>query len=1390
MTPRRSGFILIIVLGLLGVLAFLALNLVESSRQAMLLGHAHMDVVRSRLLARSGIELVLARFLVGQSAFDVPPRAVGEGTRKAGGDTIRARARDTSGSINLNDGLEAARLERGDHQADNAMEQFEVEPVFNLTCQVIHRRYAFPTGATLNLARAGDKVAVLNTNGVEVDQAVVTGIGSVKTQSASGAPLVPVPTLEVDHMLPSVTAGTYQLVVTREKPLGLFNLRLRHLLNAYGDAHRFVEQLDWPVWRRSDWNSGTGQYNTPFIPTSTALGNMGDPTPGLSSAGLPLVAPQQVADSSTGLGDRLIAARPMGGYKDLEQVEDMVRLWADTHLATPEGRDGLVSRVSLDLTVHSAVDTSFTRMKREFGKRRKPLSRDFKLSGRPLGSSYAPVDAWATSNQFLLSSLSRGNLDFTDLFTPHPVVPVNLGQASPWVRAAVFWAPINVGYVAEGIRTAFEVLPPFGIGAADTHNYTSNPERFVGVSEPVFFRPTWENGMPAPLTAKKFMSLRDALVTTQAFQEYTDTVAPIRSFDDFREFLEWRVIQGVDYEKVEASTAAKNIHRLNGGRFRQDYAEQTLPHVMSCLRRIPGYLGAPQALLSTYLELDPLVWGPHGSTANMTTDWDWLRFHGGTHPVVKAEDFVSRETLPKVMFSPGGICELNCIGEVAYEGGRQVRSEITGHFEVFKWWRGRSQKDFVAITDPGSTDPMIRIGPENPAAASHYPHSSLGVVGLRDTPNAPTGTPALVHNFSHSLNSDVGPNPVLQPSQDDPTLAWLDTVSNSPAPTINWFEAPSSFLSGLEGPERPFLDSGNNGCDLSPFNGVSLLSINHGPAAEPVYRTFPTGILTRPVSPLWTFTDSLYWRPAVPVGGLLNPAVPTGSSAGVGSVSLWFRIPSGDRFPGDESDFQWMNVVIVDPGNTTDPTGPTGPGGAGHIGPRSPGQGQDGLVSHHPMGQGGTLLDMNENEVDPDLSQLVLVSSKSKTRGAFHMLASLNLWEKAEEWYSVRTSPQAITTNPSEGRPVTLQLGYVFDTTLRRGRLIGRYETRNRWQNPAPRPGEKGPIPEFFSASQGYTAWPGVAAPYAGTSNLMSLYNPILPFSSFDHYRAYDKVRVATTEIRLKNIPENGPGTWHRVTLAWDCRYSAAEPLKLVLHDASNIEAQLPVVFQENANAASLAPEPLSMMPWDSNMTFSVGEAHGRCRLLPDYHPFFSGDATDPNGEATRGFRTYAPLRYLPLWRLDSCIDNLRLCLGNRGDLTEDAERFDVSAEPVWVLKPSKVIPAKARIQSVGARIFEPLDENNNFPFVEISLDHGMTASPATIHSLDRAQGRVTERLHEYQAEPVQDATLKLAYRNLTPDGNNLVNDTSDNWSEIPWIMEVTIRYSEGGPRVLSWSMK
>ncbi|MGE4159773.1 MAG: hypothetical protein AB7F75_11835, partial [Planctomycetota bacterium] len=1179
MVKRQSGFVLLIVLGLLGALAFMALNLVELSQQAKSLGQQHHDVVRSRMLARSGIELAM-----GQLAIDpflthgTYTRSVGDGTRSPFGDTFRVSIQDASGAINLNDGLESAQKERGDHLADNAMQSMEEEPIVIVPFDMHVRHYCFGPGGAISAVKPGDKLKVWDAypNGSVLDTTEVRAIGGIMVPPS----MTYEETLEVGHLLP-VTAGSYVAEIVREKPLGFFNLRLRHMLNAYGDAHRFVEKYGWPVWKSEEWEAGVrGEYGNPFIPTSTALGDFDAPTPGVDGVGVPIVPddPSLVATQSTGLGDRLIAARPPGGYKTLSQVEAVVTAWSNEHMISAAGRELFRDRVTVDFAVLSPLDPSFTRIKREFGKRRKPLGRDVKHTGQLIGADNALLDAWGTDNQFLLESMPRGYFNFSDLFTAHAVAPLNICSASPWVRSAVFWAPTNVGYVAEGIRTSFDVKAPLDDQIARYHtkenSFISNPERFVGVSEPVFIQPELENGVDTPVTRKKFMSLRDALVTSQACGEYLETQGPINTFDGFRHFLEWRRDQAVDYEKVLPRSQDYNGHRVHGGHFTQDYAEETLPIVMGCLRRIPGYLGAPQALLSTYKELEPLEWEPlnpplsrtYGDIYSASNEWDWLRFHSGTHPTVKVEDFVSRVTLPKVAFRPQGMCRIISRGDVRYSGVQApAHSEIDATVEVFKTFKARSQKDFLALTDP-DTHSMISLGPEL-QGSSRYPDPDLGVVGLKDTPDDTDALepPVIDMDFSTPHISRLGPPPIAGHLVDHTLTAWLDVQSQI---SSGWFQTPSSFVSVLEGFESPFFDNRSRGCDYSPFNGVNLLSFDHGPNPEPAYQRTPT---TPPSVSIWNLTDSLYWRPAIdPSTGmhLLNDSKPTGFSAGVGSVSLWFRIPSGDRFPGDESDF-------------------------------------------HPV---------------------TLQPVRTRTRGAFHMLFCLNLWECAEQWWihNVATNREV-----PEGRPISLQLGYVFDTSTQQGKIVGRYETRNRWYSYA-YPGEFPLFPGYTDPNVGYSAFSGwfcSGAPYGADYDYMGLFNP--DWSSMENYFTYDKVQVATTNITLRQIPENGPGTWHRVTFAWDGRYGSTEPLKLVLHDTSNMEGLHSVIFEENYGDAT-DPEPYDMMPWDSNMTLSFGEAHGRCRLLPGQHPFFSGDGADVNGDFSYAFRTYAPGRYLPVWRLDS----------------------------------------------------------------------------------------------------------------------------------------------------------
>ncbi|MGE4159763.1 MAG: hypothetical protein AB7F75_11785, partial [Planctomycetota bacterium] len=361
------------------------------------------------------------------------------------------------------------------------------------------------------------------------------------------------------------------------------------------------------------------------------------------------------------------------------------------------------------------------------------------------------------------------------------------------------------------------------------------------------------------------------------------------------------------------------------------------------------------------------------------------------------------------------------------------------------------------------------------------------------------------------------------------------------------------------------------------------------------------------------------------------------------------------------------------------------------------------------------------------------------------------------------------------------------DTTLKRGRIIGRYESRNRWDWPSAKPDENNPFPGFFDPVSGYTLWPGVNADYTQNNDLMGLYNP--NYNSWENWRTFNKVQVARTEIVLKDLPECGPGTWHRVSFGWDARYQSGEPLKLVLHDVSNRESQTGVTFQENVNDGT-GEEPLYMMPWDTNMTLSLGETHARSRLTPTLHPFHSGENTDANGDFEWSFRRFSKWRYVPAWRLDSCVDNFRLYLGSHGDMTPVTNRYDVSANPRWVVNPAARLPAGARIIGVGGRIFEPQDSAMNYPHVELSLENAGVVSPIYDHSLGYSQGRVTERRLGYAPVALQGSKIVATYRNLKPDGSGLVNNGSDNWAEIPWLVELSVRYSTGIPRIISWSAK
>lgn len=154
-----------------------------------------------------------------------------------------------------------------------------------------------------------------------------------------------------------------------------------------------------------------------------------------------------------------------------------------------------------------------------------------------------------------------------------------------------------------------------------------------------------------------------------------------------------------------------------GGFFMEDYVERTLPHIFSCVRRIPGYLGAPSALTSPYMIVEPYNWadshiinridwaGPRSwyqkvgaqrealvygehlfvnyETNEHNPPWESIESnangynaysdtaiviegqrHMGRQPKLSIEDLVERHTLPKVCFLHHGYLEIISEGRV------------------------------------------------------------------------------------------------------------------------------------------------------------------------------------------------------------------------------------------------------------------------------------------------------------------------------------------------------------------------------------------------------------------------------------------------------------------------------------------------------------------------------------------------------------------------------------------------------------------------------------------------------------------------------------------------------------------------------------------------------
>jgi hypothetical protein len=326
------------------------------------------------------------------------------------------------------------------------------------------------------------------------------------------------------------------------------------------------------------------------------------------------------------------------------------------------------------------------------------------------------------------------------------------------------------------------------------------------------------------------------------------------------------------------------------GEFTLDYVHETLPHIFSCVRRLPSYLAAPNALISPYLIVEP----DKSRSAYL---------QGGLcrQGYYKVEDFVWRFTLPKTCFLPTGQYLILSQGHLADQNSLLASAKISAIIKLFDLTLLRNQKDFLQYTDttPTGTTSDIKIGPEFEDCTS-YPSRFLGFVGLKDFDrdmlfdpfmtqgdNQEGYRPQIVMNFDpedakYGLENLAGPLPAQQGQNDN----WLSVLSVQQKEKISdsFLEDSRTSVFGVFGASGDV-----DACDLSPFGGLYLWGNAHGEFAER------------------GFTDSLYWRLD---SWLTDPSKAVGAQSSAGLMTFWFRMSSDYPFWHDISpDFSNNNII-------------------------------------------------------------------------------------------------------------------------------------------------------------------------------------------------------------------------------------------------------------------------------------------------------------------------------------------------------------------------------------------------------------------------------------------------------------------------------------------------
>lgn len=1284
-----GGFVLIIVVALLGVMAYMALQLVETAQLASRLGDRHLFKVKSRLYARCGLEKANALpFEVSHSS----EFQIGEGSITPGGDRCQLDFRDAAGCIHLNDGIASGRAQLGITYDATALEPYTRTLVHSAHVYLDtfggHNQIWLDPNPGPGVVKVGDRI-VYNTCGMETWIQSVMPDGSYLTYDldpcGEGLSMVG---WEDDALIERVDFNS----VEPQHVSGQANLRLRRLLNAYGNAHRYLDFLN---------------TEPPLVPT----GNMAGFT---FTATLDAPVIGQKMPPTDGLGDFVIASRPSDGFRSWSQVAALVDEWGRAYLNQDYlAGHGFFELCRPDFTLWAVEDDRIQTLKGPFVQPWKHVDRSssafnvFQIMPF-IGLDESPPDF----------SASRWVRDIT--------MPIHPGAASRLVLAAMLYACADVPFLVESSQTTHGKSYSADENTCDSdstinlRDHRSARPR-LGLAGCVFqsSRMT-ENGDLSVAQPNRLMSLRDALLLSKGLKGLMAPGGPMTPWEFQALLRSYRLSgSGSPYERAEAGVAF-NDHP-DFGFFTQDYVERALPHLLSPITRIPGFLGAPSALLTplyetTYAQvLDP-------DTLEQPTDVS----NAFLSPAVlrTVSDFVPRRHLPKLDFTPSGLQISRSTGRVLMaDGAVQATTTISAASRMYRITQLRTQSDFESHTDSASTSTSIRTGPNCTALAGglSLPDDRIGMVGLKDVPDDYSSwsvQPQIAMDFSGNVLPNAGRNP-----PQSPTIT-QDVSLNHPSANYDIYTPQLTGTLANSRPEvvEPLLSRGGKGGDLPPCGGINLSSLGHGP---------------------WTskgFEDSLYWRlyGASP-NPIWNPALPTGKSLGKGFVHMWVRIPTGPQYP---SDFRPLAVVTP--------------------------------------------------------------SDFARGRRFKHVLAHMRAWERA---------PNSATYPHASGygwNPVDIYLFYSFNTVTKRHEIHASYNSLYRRSFP----GGAGVWQDRYAGADiGYPMLPFVDDDtLAVQDDQMTMPYPFMS----NNYAEFLKggSRVFLKRAILKDLPENGPGTWHLVSMGWNisrqgtgaltggadwsvANMPLADKFWLRVHDASHVDVynssfhvststgELDRVFggfpRNSLNNTNINGVPTL---GDGNMVFSLGEVQIFGQMFCDWaaksdHPYRLMSHWEDSG---------VPF-FLPMWRLDSCLDNVRVAFGgvpslyngfNAPGYTSGAspQRYPVSSEPHWALQ--LPCPVGSRILRIATKIYAPADSGDatvqgpNVPRIDMNYQ-SMFITAVQSQSADGSV-QYFKNLHS-----AANHRIRLTYRNRNNKNNLLDFGGSDDVTDIPWIAEVSVVYRPPG---------